>query len=65
MIDIFSFHGTNCCGWHTWDRWEQYELKSPAIYKDQQAYQYEWRQRRRCIVCNKEQDQLVRQGGKA
>jgi nicotinamide riboside transporter PnuC len=61
---LFSFAGTNCFGWHTWSLWEQYDLKTPIIYDGKQATQFQHRQRRHCLVCNKEQDQLVRNGPK-
>lgn len=52
----------NCYGWHTWSLWEQYNSSMPIIYENRQATKYERRQRRHCIVCNKEQDEWIKNG---
>ena len=52
------------CWIHTWDKWEQYEFTMPSIYDGKQVVQHQRRQRRKCKVCSKEQDEFIRESNK-
>ncbi len=51
----------NC--WHKWSKWEQYESKTyasnPELAK-KKVIVTEWRQKRKCLKCDYEQNERIR-----
>jgi hypothetical protein len=49
-----------CIFRHTWSVWEQYDIPHYTKYRGEEVViAIEKRQKRRCLVCNKEQDKRV------
>jgi hypothetical protein len=59
--------GLKCFPFHHWSKWEQYDEKvthtlgriMPKNVQGKECTSIEKRQKRNCMECNKEQDELV------